>query len=266
MARKKAANRSFKSPLKSSKLLQTTLNIPGSEIIKKCVHCEMTYSLNSPSDIIDHKKFHDMHLNGRQWAQVWGHILISYNNSIVPITTFSSTFKRNLNIQTNIKTYEHIVSVSPNNLNEVKATLEILEVVNNELKAPHDENDFWMKDNKGKVFVYVKDGRCIGIITVEYLAQTQRGRWMVLETRDIVPNIFPNVKIGISRIWVCKNERNKGIAKRLLETARNYTILGSEIKKWELAWSQPSESGGILAKSYNSVIHKSGKVLIPCYI
>lgn len=187
--------------------------------------------------------------------------------------------------RTTTRSAEYIVMVSPSNKSETRAALEIMNIVNNELSAPHNENYFWSGidndciddsrlsvqtdyKNQGKAFIYVKNDRAIGVITVEYLAEEEkRGCWMILGTKDIVPQVSPIVKLGISRIWVCKNHRGEGIALRLLETARKYSIYGTEVAKWELAWSQPSESGGELAKKYNSVFHeKSGKLLIPCYI
>lgn len=161
---------------------------------------------------------------------------------------------------------ERIVVIRPNCAPEVKAAMEIMNKVNDELNAPHDENDFWSSEQgKGKAFLYIKNERAVGVITMELLEQ-DRGRWMVYDTKSIIEHIRPAFVVGISRIWVCRTERHKNIATRLLEAARENTVYGKCIEKWEVAWSQPTESGGKLASKYNGVRHKSGKLLIPCYI
>lgn len=156
--------------------------------------------------------------------------------------------------------------IRPVSAPEVKATVEIMNIVNDELNAPHDENDFWsLPGGQGKAFVYVKDNRAVGVVTVEVL-EPSRGRWMVYESKSIIEHVRPTFLLGISRIWVCRTERHKNIATKLLEAARENTIYGRSIDRWQIAWSQPTDSGGKLASSYNGTRHKSGKILIPCYI
>ncbi|SCU99012.1 LADA_0H16798g1_1 [Lachancea dasiensis] len=251
----------------------------------QCLECSLSYSPSVIQDIAAHAKHHDLHLCGKRWSPKWGEVVQSFSRSI-PVK-----HRRNNNdcgpvtgakeICTGAGT-DQIVQISKTRSSEVKATLEIMHIVNEELQAPHDENHFWigdsginnntqrrsLKSSDGSAFAYIRGGRAVGIITVEILNEVdERGRWMICDSAHVVPGVRPPVKLGISRIWVCKKERGGHIATRLLEAARHHTISGLEIAKWEMAWSQPSESGGKLAKSYNSVNHpKSGNVLIPCYI
>ncbi|CDO92294.1 unnamed protein product [Kluyveromyces dobzhanskii CBS 2104] len=267
-----------KSP-NAKKLVQSTLQFKSAATVVKCSKCLMTYSTNSPSDLVQHKRYHDLHLNGRKWSAGWGDIV-----SRVELRMFEKQLDCNgtgetgnrklsfqLRPQSTYEENEYIVMISPKKPNEVKATLDLMAVVNEELSAPHDENAFWSEfpepeKPQGKAFVYVKKNRAVGVITIEHIEKTDRGKWMVLDTKSIVPNVIPDVKLGISRIWVSRNHRKHGIATRLLEIARKKSIYGCIVNKWELAWSQPSQSGSILARRYNAVKHQSGKLLLPCYI
>ncbi|SCW02626.1 LAFE_0F10748g1_1 [Lachancea fermentati] len=274
---------------KSKKLVQSVLRIGKQpESLIRCPECSLTYSLDAARDVATHENYHDLHLRGRKWPSQWGQVVAHF-----PSMLQSSTPSSIINVSasrlrsgaqrssSDILGTEQIIVICPENKHEVRATLEILKIVNDELRAPHDENSFWSgisgpgrienecrKAPNGKAFVYVKNSRAVGVITAEYLdVGDKRGRWMVLDTSQIVSQVSPDVRLGISRIWVCRKQRGLGIATRLLEAARLHSILGTELAKWQMAWSQPSESGAKLAKTYNSVLHqKSGKLIIPCYI
>ncbi|CEP62211.1 Eco1p LALA0_S05e00144g [Lachancea lanzarotensis] len=270
----------------SRKLKQSILNIGKQKTggSHRCSECHMTFSSTSAEDAIVHDKYHSLHLYGRKWSNNWGEKIQEY--SMGPIadqdTAGENRIKNSKFVPSPHGTAERVVQISKNRKSEVQATLEVLRIVNEELQAPHNENYFWShvadSDNgctvqreersNGIAFVYVSESRAVGVITVEFLRlKEKRGRWMVCDTSSIVPNVLPPLKLGISRIWVCGRQRGRNIATRLLETARLHSIPGTVLAKWELAWSQPSESGAKLAKSYNGVKHeKSGRILIPCYI
>ncbi|CCF57428.1 hypothetical protein KAFR_0C04380 [Kazachstania africana CBS 2517] len=233
---------------RSTKYTQAHLNLCSkTSKLTKCPKCEMTYSTFTTYDTLTHRKYHDLHLKGKKWNSNWGKI-----------------------VWTSAKSNERIVMIRPSNNAEVKATLEIMDIVNEELNAPHDENYFWSDEKKldGKAFLYIKNDRAVGVVIIEGLQRQNeaRGRWMIYDTREIVPNVFPEFVYGISRIWVCKNQRLNGIAFKLLELSRENLIYGRVIDKHLIAWSQPTDDGGKLASRFNSVTHKSGKLLLPCYI
>lgn len=246
-----------------SKYVQSKLVIGNRNANKltKCTKCGMTYSNQSTNDVLTHTSFHDLHLNGRKWSNNWGqqvHITSDLSSGSLSTPSLSQDDY----ISDNAK----IVMIRPNHPSEVKATLEIMTMVNNELSAPHDENSFWsQEENPGKAFVYVKDGRAVGVITMEVL-EKDRGRWMIYKNKSIVQKSRPQFILGISRIWVCKSQRLQGIATKLLDASRQNTIFGEIVDKRFVSWSQPSDNGGKMALRYNSVKHASGEILIPCYI
>jgi N-acetyltransferase len=57
---------------------------------------------------------------------------------------------------------------------------------------------------------------------------------------------------GISRIWVSLKSRKQGIAKKLLDLLRLEMLFGVELSKNQIAFSQPTNMGQRLARSYFS--------------
>ncbi|KAL2915413.1 hypothetical protein HK105_205029 [Polyrhizophydium stewartii] len=55
---------------------------------------------------------------------------------------------------------------------------------------------------------------------------------------------------GISRIWVAAADRRKGVATRLLDAVRHRFVLGCELARNALAFSQPTSAGRHLARQY----------------
>ncbi|SCV04957.1 LANO_0G15170g1_1 [Lachancea nothofagi CBS 11611] len=284
------AGRQSHSTPKSSKRKQSILSFGDEKRQKvyRCPECYMTFSPAACEDVAAHERYHDLHLCGRKWTSQWGDLIQEHSlsksltgglpNSAEESGRSSSQRTRTCDFNAE---KDRIVQISKSRRSEVQATLEIMSIVNEELHAPMNENFFWSKhcetdggheshqaNNNGVALVYVRGGRAIGVVTVEFLNdEEQRGRWMVSDTAEIVPKVRPIFRLGISRIWVCRRQRGQNVATRLLDATRLHAIPGMEVAKWELAWSQPSESGGKLAKSYNSVSHeKSGRILIPCYI
>lgn len=264
---------------KSDKYVQSFLQLGSDakgqkkDILIKCKDCNLTYFSNSIKDLSMHKNYHQLQIHGRTWNDNWGkHIEYCQSSkkskykqmtlvSLTPPRTSSSGVKDVSNSN------ERIVEVRKGFKSEINALKETMDIVNEELQAPIDENDFWIDPNMdGKAFAYIKNNRIVGVITIEVITNQSKGRWMVYETSKIIDHVKPNFDLGISRIWVCREQRGNGIAGKLLEVARCHTINGKTVNKFNLAWSQPSEMGGKLASIYNGVTHKSGKLLIPCYL
>lgn len=71
------------------------------------------------------------------------------------------------------------------------------------------------------------------------------------EERTYNPNEPKSCICGISRIWVSKYHRRKGIAFKLLEAVRKHFVYGIEMKRDEdMAFSQPTDNGNHLATKY----------------
>ena len=168
-----------------------------------------------------------------------------------------------------------------------KVVQKVLGIVNKELSAVDiDDSVLWSQrilDDKGpgpyikqsesekrkdhksdryKVFLHVKDGKCVGLCLAERITKAHRvkGAKKEKETGEnstqgksssisVEERSIPAV-VGVSRIWTSKSFRRKGIANNLLECVMSQFIYGMEIEKDELAFSQPTESGGQLARAW----------------
>ncbi|CAI4061072.1 hypothetical protein SKDZ_06G0920 [Saccharomyces kudriavzevii ZP591] len=278
------AGKSLRTTGNKTNLIQSKLQVNGgskSRKLVKCDKCEMSYSCTSIEDRAIHEKYHALQLHGRKWSPNWGSIVytkerhsgtVHLSRSTGTITPLnSSPLKSSPSVA---HQEENIVLVRPDKPNgEGRAMMEIMTLVNNELNAPHDENDIWNSttEERGRAFAYIRNNRAVGVIIIENLygcdgSVSNRGRWMVYDSRRLVQNVYPDFKIGISRIWVCRTARNLGIATKLIDIARENIIYGEVIPRCQIAWSQPTDSGGKLASKYNGIVHKSGKLLLPVYI
>ncbi|ESN91951.1 hypothetical protein HELRODRAFT_181874 [Helobdella robusta] len=63
------------------------------------------------------------------------------------------------------------------------------------------------------------------------------------------------VRCGISRIWVSKSDRRKGVATRLLNSVRGHFSLGNPLTKQQIAFSHPTPDGICLATAYTGSPH-----------
>lgn len=145
---------------------------------------------------------------------------------------------------------------------EKRKAKEVLEVVDSELGAAEiGEADLWADADDGggdrfKVYLYIRGKKCIGLCLAERISKA----YCVLDDRlpagkgcsssVSVSDTAQPALLGISRIWTCSSHRRQGIAARLLDCARDTFIYGMHLEKSMVAFSQPTESGGGLARSW----------------
>jgi N-acetyltransferase len=134
--------------------------------------------------------------------------------------------------------------------------------VGSDVKQSDSEKRNDHKSDRYKVFLHVKDGRCVGLCLAERITKAHRVKEEKKGTAmkkvsnggksssiSVEEKTVPAV-VGVSRIWTSKSFRRKGIANNLLECVMSQFIYGMEIEKDELAFSQPTESGGQLARAW----------------
>ena len=161
----------------------------------------------------------------------------------------------------------------------------VLEVVNAELSSADIKDDqLWSSldpdikvietrktggerpDGRGdrfKSFLYMVNGKCVGFCLAEKIkwafpvigpisGKKQEGQVVAMsKSSSISVSTTPGVAlVGISRIWVSKSHRGRGVAIDLLDCARTNFFYGVEAPKEYVAFSQPTESGGRLAERW----------------
>ena len=244
----------------------------GGDLRKTCEKCGMEYIPSNNEDLALHKDFHDMNKDGieigRAFLKDKGAKLVALNG-------------RQLRKDEDIVMIDRRCSLASRN--KVK---KVLEVVNAELSAAEIEDaHIWgsldrtcravstrkTTNNEGsadggtrfKAFLYLEGDKCIGLCLVERIASAyQVADASVTETvqmRAPANTLSSSISIsdkkdvallGVTRIWTSRAHRRQGVAVVLLECARRHFFYGMEVTKDLIAFSQPTESGGNLAKHW----------------
>lgn len=256
--------------MKPADLKQMQIDL-GGEIRKTCEDCGMEYIPSVSQDAALHKDFHGLNKKGVEVGKVL--MRDAGTKSVLPKGK-------------QLKGDEAVIIVdrrsSLGSRNKVK---KILEIVNSELSATEiDDADLWggvvptsrvistrksMSEgiDKGsvrfKAFVYLVGDRSVGLCLIEKLSSANR----VVEPSDaheeenndpahaysssiLVSDKQDVALLGVSRIWTSRSHRRQGIAETLLDCARRHFFYGMEVTKDLIAFSQPTDSGGKLARQW----------------
>lgn len=160
---------------------------------------------------------------------------------------------------------------------------DVLKVVNTELAAvPVSDEELWSqttlststetskegpvspkKCDRFKVYLHIRGQKCVAACLAEriqeaftVLAQdeaSEKPAQTVAESQSSsisVSTTVDAVLLGISRIWVSNQFRKQGLARKLLDSIRSDFMYGLTVEKHLTAFSQPTESGGKLARKY----------------
>ena len=225
---------------KNDKKIQSILAIPFKR--NTCRVCGMAYSLQVRADVEVHKRYHTQFTSGITWPTSLNSKPL---NSFVVVRREKSSALGKLKRTITSKRFKvHIQTIDKRNKRQVEKVEQILEMVNRELNASYDSKEWKSSEH-----------------------ESSEANWMMHKTQTIVPHqIVKNIRIGVSRIWISADWRQHGLGKELLNCVMANSIYGQVLRKNQIAFSQPSYSGGLLAKSFNGVVHKSGEVLILVYL
>ncbi|KAJ3271901.1 hypothetical protein HDV01_006115 [Terramyces sp. JEL0728] len=135
----------------------------------------------------------------------------------------------------------YIALIKPDNP-KWKNLVEILNIVNKELGAAYQEES---EVQNHKAFICVSKNQIIGMIVALDIDEAFRISNNEINQRDRV-----NAQVGISRIWVSGVHRRQGLAKSMLDFLRTNYYYGIALPLDSLAFSQPTDQGNYLAKSY----------------
>lgn len=209
----------------------------------------MSYHPSTPDDDALHKRFHAKSVGGVDFAlkppkshEVWRGgggvgVGVGVGDSHVLVVGRSAT------------------------LAEKRKAKEVLQVVDSELGAAEiGEADLWAdggdRGDRFKVYLYIRARKCIGLCLAERIKKAYRvlderlPRGKGCSSSVSVSDTAQPALLGVSRIWTCSSHRRQGIAARLLDCARDTFIYGMHLEKSMVAFSQPTESGGCLARSW----------------
>ena len=262
----------FPWPDKKIPLTQMQIDL-GGEVRKTCRTCGMEYIPSSKEDAALHKDFHTMNSEGVDLGRTF---LKDDGIKRVPPKTGSEG--------------ETMVVVDRRNALGVRNRVKkVLEVVNAELSAAEIKDDqLWgvlppnppnrskqaLKTRKArkeapvkrrdrfKAFLYLVGDKCVGFCLAEKIvaafqvinpmAENETSKIGTVSSSSSITTsaVADAATVGICRIWVSKSRRGQGIAIDLLNCARTNFFYGMEVPKEFVAFSQPTDSGGRLAKRW----------------
>lgn len=264
-------NSSNRTPVPAKKqqtLHQMQLDLGGATR-KACAECGMEYVPTNDEDATLHRMFHNMNSEGVELgksfmksAMRWVYEVSHIEGSVVVVDRKISPPAR--------KVVQKVLGTVNKELSAVDIDDAILwsqrilddKETGSGVRQSEAERRNDHKSDRYKVFLHVKDGRCVGLCLAERITKAQRvkeekmkqkegerpvgGKSSSISTQEeTVPAV-----VGVSRIWTSKLFRRKGIANNLLECVMSQFIYGMEIDKDELAFSQPTESGCQLARAW----------------
>ena len=260
--------RSFMPPKKQQTLHQMQLDL-GGPTRKTCPNCGMEYMLANEEDVTLHRMFHHMNSEGVELGKTFMKSAMKWVYEVTHIEGSVVVVDRKISPPAK-KVVQKVLGTVNKELSAVDiddAVLWSQKVLNDtgsgsQIKQSDSEKRNDHKSDRYKVFLHVKDGKCIGLCLAERITKAHRVKEEASEKdpdkklkgvkgssisteEETVPAV-----VGVSRIWTSKSFRRKGIANNLLDCVMNQFIYGMEIGKDELAFSQPTESGGQLARAW----------------
>jgi N-acetyltransferase len=256
-----------KPPPQPQNLVQMRLDLGQSDTRKSCTDCGMEYVPSNEEDASLHKMYHNMNSDGVELgkafmksAMKWVYEVPHIEGSVVVVDRKISPPAR--------KEVQKVLEVVNKELSATSIEAEMLwsqKSLSDEtdkpvekLKQSESEKRNDHKSDRYKMFLHVKNGKCIAACLAERIIKAQQVKKAKVpqvesvhksSSIEVEDETVPAI-VGVSRIWTSKAHRRKGIAINLLDCVLNQFIYGMEIDKDELAFSQPTESGGELARSW----------------
>lgn len=255
---------------KKRRLTQMQIDL-GGETRKACKICGMDYIPSNAEDAALHKKFHAMNVGG-----------VDLKRSFVDSMRTCQAWKG--------EGGSCIIMISRKDpLVARNAAKKVLEVVNAELSAVEiGDEQLWsrvtVKDGlesdldaaprrmfnvqvsgvqgRFKAYLYIQGSKCIGLCLAERISEaytvlgvSEDGTRQTAATSPSSSSITTKTQsdlaiVGISRIWTSNAYRKKGIARALLDCVAGTFLYGLRIPASMIAFSQPTESGGQLARKW----------------
>ncbi|KAF2200623.1 sister chromatid cohesion acetyltransferas-like protein Eco1 [Delitschia confertaspora ATCC 74209] len=269
LSQRSSAQPSSKAASKQKRLTQMQLDLGGDKQ-KKCKICGMEYVPSNEEDAAVHKKFHAKSVGGVDIAK-----------------SLTGKLKENQVWEGGDGSFIAVVGRNDTVGLRNKA-IEVLDVVNSDLAAVAiPDGTLWSQtafaetdseaptggkrakssgsasSDRFKVYLYLRGHKCIGACLAERITEAFTvvdeceaakgvGKPLLdLQSSSIsVSSTTEAAILGISRIWTSNLHRKSGIATRLMDSARSDFLYGMVVPKEQMAFSQPTESGGRLARKW----------------
>lgn len=229
--RKKSAKGRNASARAGPVLHQSTIDL-GQKMQTTCKLCNMSYVPSNHSDQEMHAQFHKSYVSNLTWHEQMSKI-------------WSGTLPKNETVGVVVVVTAHTAA------NHQKKISEIVEQIEVELGGVKGSWGGFGGATDRKVFLTVVEKKPVGVLVVERI----RHAYTALVTADgqIEEDVADGAKdviMGISRLWTSHCRRRQGIASLMIEIAQLHFIYGTYIERHQVAFSQPTESGGRFARAW----------------
>ena len=253
-------------PPKKKHMVQMQLDLVGQHR-KACKTCGMEYIPSNTEDVALHKKFHAMNFGGVDCTKAMverlrqKHIWSGSEGSFVAVVGRRDALalrNKASDVLKVVNTELAAVSITDEELwgqTTLSATAE----------SSVDDASTPEKCDRFKVYLHIRGQKCVAACLAERIqeaytvleqdkASEQQAQTQTLAASQSssisVSTTADPVLLGISRIWVSNQFRKQGLARRLLDSTRSDFMYGLTVEKRLTAFSQPTESGGKLARKY----------------
>lgn len=262
---------------KKKKLVQMQLDLVA-EPNKTCKVCGMEYVPSLAEDAALHRKFHAMNIGGVDISkaiserlrqnQVWSggegrFVAVVSRRDALALRNKAREVLRIVNTELGAVPIsdEALWSQTRNSIPSIKPAPE------GTAQPPNKEHSEYSVSDRYKVYLYIQGLKCVGACLAERIQEAfpvldqycegdaaaettgqlpaEAGSSSVCVSEARKPAI-----LGISRIWTSNSHRKHGVATILLNSARSNFLYGMTFGKEKVAFSQPTESGGRLARKW----------------
>ncbi|KAF3479853.1 uncharacterized protein GIQ15_06829 [Arthroderma uncinatum] len=239
------------------KQTQLDLGVGPSTSRKTCPSCSMQYTPSSAEDSALHRKYHDQH---SQHASG-----VDFGKSFVRANASRWVYEASRFDEGYVVIVDRKSSAGSKN-----QARRVLEVANTDLGAADIEDSIlWGKvegkdggeeADRFKFFLHMKDSKCVGLALAERIWEAHgittspskritSSPTSISSSLTLTKETYPAL-VGISRIWTSRSSRRKGIALDLLDCVVSNYFYGMEMARTQVAFSQPTESGCALMKTF----------------
>ena len=226
-------------------LKQMTLNFgqkSSPKTTSECKECGMVYQLNDKQDEQLHAKYHGENKEASllKYTSMRGEKLVQeYTDGKCVVIEYGTD--SNQSIQKALKVLDFVdnqLGISENRQQ------------NNSDRSPHRHIK-----NLSKFYFFVSSisNRIVGFCLAEHVEKAHKISYLNENANTFTydeKSASEPANCGINRIWVASNMRRHGIATRILDCVRVNFIYIYKLEPHQLAFSDPTEYGRKLAKSY----------------
>ena len=260
---------------KSPRLVQMQIDL-GRKMHKTCQVCGMEYIPSNSEDATLHKKFHNMKNDGVPLSRAFMDTSQKRNfagareaQCIVAVSRSDPKLLRNQ--------AQEVLQIANKELGATDIEEKLLwgqhvkvglrkndDSASSEETSPDQDSDSSTEKTRSdrfKLYLFLRNKKCIGLCLAEHISRAHKvvasdENAQILQDPKARSSAIAISKeaepalLGVSRIWTSKAHRHEGVATALLNCVAENFIYGMRVPQSQIAFSQPSESGGALARKW----------------